>query len=638
MSQFWPFIVTGIATGALYGVAAMGLVLTYKTTGIFNFAHGAIAAAAAYLFYELHVQHGVAWPLATLITIVLLSTVGGVLLERVARALASAPPSAKIVATVGLMLAVQGTAFAIYNDARPFPQFLPDNLYRFGGINVSADQIIAVVIATLAAVGLSVFFRVSRTGIAMRGVVDNPALLDLTGTSPARVRTQSWMIGNAFAALSGVLLAPKLGLDAFLLTLLVVQAFGAAAVARFTSLPLAYAGGLGIGVLGALSTKYVGSHPTMAGLPYSLPFIVLFGILVFTRKGRFTEAVKVRRVAERRSFPPAVTWAGRAALLAVLLAIPHQVGARLPVYNNALIMVIVFLSLSLLVRTSDQVSLCHAGFAAVGAAVFSHLAHGAGLPWGVALVGAGLAAVPIGAIVAIPAIRIAGVYLALATFGFGILLERMAYPTPLMFGSFGTRAAPRPKLGGFDLTSDLRYYYVCLAVMLLIAVTSVVINRSRLGRLLRGMADSPVALSTLGTAVNVSRVLVFCISAFMAGIAGGLFAAQSGQIGYIGFGAFTSIIWLAVLALAGRGEFSAAFIGAFVIAVVPTYLDSPTYAKLQPVLFGAFALVAALSEGGALNVKDRLAGFLSRRADRTSERLSRSPVRERLAAATAVQS
>ena len=112
-------------------------------------------------------------------------------------------------------------------------------------------------------------------------------------------------------------------------------------------------------------------------------------------------------------------------------------------------------------------------------------------------------------------------------------------------------------------------------------------------------------------------------------------AVRSVNSAYIGFGAFTSIIWLAVLALAGRGEFSAAFIGAFVISVVPTYLDSPTYSKLQPVLFGAFALLAALSEGGALNVKDRVGSFVSRRADRTAERLSRSPVRDRLAPVTA---
>jgi len=110
------------------------------------------------------------------------------------------------------------------------------------------------------------------------------------------------------------------------------------------------------------------------------------------------------------------------------------------------------------------------------------------------------------------------------------------------------------------------------------------------------MADSPVALTTLGTAVNVSRVLVFCLSAFMAGIAGGLFAAQAGHIGYIGFGAFTSIIWLAVLALAGRGEFSAAFIGAFVISVVPTYLDSRPTPSSSPSSSAPSPLLAALAK------------------------------------------
>ncbi|MGH8998785.1 MAG: ABC transporter permease subunit [Acidimicrobiia bacterium] len=638
MSDYWPFIITGVATGALYGVAAMGLVLTYKTTGIFNFAHGSIAAAAAYIFYELHVQRGMPWPVAVIISLVLLAVAGGVLLERVARGLAQAPVAAKIVGTVGLLLFIQGTAFAIYNDARPFPQFLPDNLYRIAGLNVSADQIIAVAIASLAAAGLSVFFRISRTGVAMRGVVDNPYLLNLTGTSPTRVRTQAWMIGNAFAALSGILLAPRLGLDAFLLTLLVVQAFGAAAVARFTSLPLAYAGGLGIGIAAALSTRYAADYPTLTGLPYALPFIVLFGILVFTRRGVFVESGRFRRPGARRPLGGRWTWVGRLGLLALLVLIPHQVGARLPVYINAMILVVIFLSLSLLVRTSGQVSLCHAGFAAVGAAVFSHLASGADLPWMVALVGAGLAAVPIGALVAIPAIRIAGVYLALATFGFGILLERMAYPTSIMFGSFGTLTAPRPVVGGLDLTSDVRFYYVCLAVMVVIAVATVVINQSRLGRLLRAMADSPVALTTLGAAVNISRVLVFCISAFMAGIAGGLFAAQAGEIGYIGFGSFTSIIWLTVLALAGRGEFSAPFLGAFILSVVPTYLDSPTYIELQPVMFGAFALLAALAEGGALHVRESVAGWLARRNERTVERLRRSPVRARMAAVPSRQS
>jgi len=625
---WWPFIVTGLATGSLYGVAAMGLVLTYKTTGIINFAHGAVAAAAAYVFYEFHVKRGLGWPVAALLCVAIVGVLGGIVMERIARGLAQAPPAAKIVATVGLLLMVQGTTTAIYGAPNiPLAQFLPQNVYRIGGVNVGADQLITFILAAAAAAGLYTFFRFSRAGVAMRGVVDNPTLLDLTGTSPTKVRTQAWMIGNAFAALAGILLAPLLGLEATLLTLLVVQAFGAAAVAAFTSLPLAYLGGLVVGVSAALSTRMVAGTPSLGGLPPSLPFIVLFIVLVFTPKGRFLETPRHRRPAEGATTASSATWSGRVVLAALLLAIPHLVGARLPVYSNGLIFVVVFLSLRLLVRTSGQVSLCQAAFAATGAATFSHLTTGAGLPWVLALLGAGLATVPIGALVAIPAIRLSGVYLALATFGFGLFLERLVYPTGFLFGVAGSRPAPRPSLPGLDLTSDFRFYYVCLAVVALACVTTLVINRSRLGRLLQAMSDSPVALNVHGAAVNVTRVLVFCISAFLAGIAGALFAAMSGAINGVGFGAFASITWLTVLGLVGRGEVSGPFLAAGILAVVPAYASSDAYIKLQPVLFGALALAAALGQGGSFDVR----GALSRAAARTAERRRFSPARERRA-------
>ncbi|HET7722498.1 MAG TPA: hypothetical protein VFK43_21210, partial [Acidimicrobiales bacterium] len=363
--------------------------------------------------------------------------------------------------------------------------------------------------ALVSAVGLYAFFKFSKTGVAMRGVVDDPDLLDLAGTSPARVRTQAWIIGNCFAALSGILLAPQTGLDSILLTLLVVQAFGAAAVGRFTSLPLTYAGGLVIGVGGALATKYVVDVPTLAGFPPSLPFMVLFLVLLLTPKGRFVEAGRRRLVQERASLPPRLVWAGRVVTVAGLLLAPQVVGTRLPVYSNAVIFVLVFLSLRLLVSTSGQVSLCQAAFAAIGAAAFSHFADGAGLPWLAALLAAGLAAVPVGALVAVPAIRLSGLYLALATFGFGILVERMLFGTGLMFGGKGSRAAPRPgDLFGLSLNSDKGFYYVALAVVLVISVGMFWLNRSRLGRLCQAMADSPTALAMHGANVRVTRVLV----------------------------------------------------------------------------------------------------------------------------------
>jgi len=639
VKAFWPFVIAGLTSGSIYGLAAMGLVLTYKTSGIFNFAHGAIAAGAAYIFYELHTKHGVAWPIAAALCILVAAPVAGVVIERVARGLADAPPAAKIVATVGLLLVVQGTLTSIYGAAViNFPPFLPTRSYRFAGVNIGADQLIAMAIALLAAAGLYAFFRFSRLGVAMRGVVDNPDLLELGGTSPAAVRRRAWVIGSSFAALSGILLAPSIGLDAILLTLLVVQAFGAAAFGLFSSLPLTYAGGLVVGVGATLSTKYVADIPNLAGFPPSLPFLVLFALLLFAPKGRFVEAGAIARrlVSDRQPLPPALVWVGRATLLAALLLVPAVVGSRLPVYSNAVIFIVVFLSLRLLVRTSGQVSLCHAAFAAVGAAAFSHFASssGLGLPWLVALLLAGLVTVPIGAFVAIPAIRLSGLFLALATFGFGILVERMGFSTGLMFGASGARHAPRPgALLGLTLNSDKGFYYVCVAVALAVCAAVFAVNRSRLGRLLLAMGDSPTALVTHGANVNVTRVLVFCISAGLAGIAGALFAALSGSISGVGFGAFASLTWLTVLAIAGSGEFSAAFIAAFVLAALPSYANSQRYSDLQPVLFGVLAISAALAQGGRFP----LAAWFARSKQRHAGRSARSPVvaRRRVAAVKA---
>jgi branched-subunit amino acid ABC-type transport system permease component len=627
MKDFWPFVITGLTTGSLYGIAAMGLVLTYKTSGIFNFAHGAVAAGAAYIFYELNTRNGVPWPLAVLLVIFVVAPLFGVVIERIARGLADAPPAAKIVATVGLLLVFQGTATAIFGAAAiNFPQFLPTHTYRFAGLNLGVDQMISMTIALVAAGGLYSFFRFSRLGVAMRGVVDNPDLLDLAGTSPARVRTQAWAIGNAFAALSGILLAPLTGLDALLLTLLVVQAFGAAAVGAFTSLPLTYLGGLVVGVGGALATKYVVDVPNLAGFPPSLPFMVLFAVLLLTPKGRFVEAGRKRLAREREPMSERTAWMGRLLAIGAVLVVPQVVGTRLPVYMNALVFILIFLSLRLLVRTSGQVSLCHAAFAAMGAAAFSHLAHGAGLPWPVALVGAGLATVPIGAMVAIPAIRLSGLYLALATFGFGILVERMVFSTGLMFGSRGARQAPRPgDFLGLSLSSDKGFYHVILVSVALTALIVFFMDRSRLGRLCQALADSPVALATHGLSVNVTRVLVFCISAFIAGVAGGLFAALSGSISGIGFSAFFSLIWLTVLALSGSGEFSSAVIAAFVLAVVPSYVDKPAYTDWQPVIFGSLAVMASLAQGGRFP----LVTWFRRSAERHAGRGAYSPVAER---------
>jgi ABC-type branched-subunit amino acid transport system permease subunit len=321
--------------------------------------------------------------------------------------------------------------------------------------------------------------------------------------------------------------------------------------------------------------------------------------------------------------PRATVTALAVAGLVVMTVLPLVARTKVPTLTNGVIYVLVFASLALLVRTSGQVSLCHISFAAVGATTYSHLAD-AGAPWAVCLLGAGLVAVPVGAVVAIPAIRLSRLYLALATLGFGILVERLVYGTSLMFGSLGTRQVPRP---GFA-DGDVAYYYLSVLVVLAGLAVVLTVNRARLGRLLRALSDSPTALATLGVDVNTSRLLVLCVSAFLAGISGALLAGANTSISAIGFNSLISLQLLPILYLAGTSQLLAPVIAAFSYAVLPSFFSGDTFIQLEPILFGAAAVTVAALSGrqGDHDVMAKLAAQARARAGRSvlAGRLARS--------------
>jgi ABC-type branched-subunit amino acid transport system ATPase component/ABC-type branched-subunit amino acid transport system permease subunit len=278
---------------------------------------------------------------------------------------------------------------------------------------------------------------------------------------------------------------------------------------------------------------------------------------------------------------------GAAVLVGVLVFIPELVGVKLASWTVALLYVILFLSLGLLVRTSGQVSLAQLGLAAVGAAAFGHLVSDHGIPWLPAVLLAGLIAVPVGAIIAIPAIRLSGVFLALATLGFGIMLEQMFYTQDIMFGptSAGVHAT-RPSIG----QTDRGYYYVVLAAAVLCSIFVVALTRGRLGRLLRALSDSPLALDTQGTTINLTRVLVFCISAFLAGIFGALYAGFVGSINGTSFPSFNSLTILALVVLVLGGAPWYAITAAAAFQLIPAYVTSDDINTYLQILFG-FAVI-----------------------------------------------
>jgi ABC-type branched-subunit amino acid transport system ATPase component/branched-subunit amino acid ABC-type transport system permease component len=627
VEQFLPFVVIGITTGSVYGLAGTGLVLTYKTSGIFNFAYGSLAALTVFVFYFLHVQHGMAWPLAAALCLFVLAPIEGLALEYFARILEPVGATLKVVATVGLLLIVLGIGTIWYGDnAVNFPSFLPTKTVQILGVNVGWDQITVVIVSVVVTGVLYYFLRFVRLGVAMRGVVDNPDLVSITGQEPIAIRRWAWVIGMVFASMAGLLLAPSLSLDALVFTMLVVQAFGAAAIGYFSSLPLTFAGGLFVGIAGSIATKYAASVVWLSGLPVGLPFIILFIVLVITPRRLLAERRVVMSLPVRRSWyaPIRVRLGTFAVVLAFFICLPWVPGfggVHQSIWSNALVDVILFLSLGLLVRVSGQISLCHLAFAAVGAAAFGHFTDSFHIPWLLAVVLAMLVAVPVGALIAIPAIRLSGVFLALATFGFGILLEQMFYTTGFMFGpTTAGIMAPRPaiSIGAWNLSSDTGFYWLLLVFAVLTVIVIMAIQGGRMGRLLGALSDSPTALETLGATTNMIRVLIFCISAALASLAGALLA----MLFHYGVGdnydSFQSLVLVALVVIAVAGDPWYAVIAAVGYTVFPGYVNVGNISVYLQIAFGLFAATFAAQAGRIPTVPKPIRDFLDRLGGRAA--------------------
>jgi ABC-type branched-subunit amino acid transport system permease subunit len=379
---------------------------------------------------------------------------------------------------------------------------------------------------------------------------------------------------------------------------------------------MTFLGGLVIGLAAQFARGYLSSD-VLAGLPSSVPFIVLFAALVLMPTPPASEDVGARWSATVRSVGPRLRGGGVLAVLGAATLAPLITATRLSSYTSALIYALLFLSLGFLVRVSGQTSLCHAGFAAVGAAAIVQLTS-AGVPWGFALPAAAVLAAGVGVAVAVPAIRLSGLFLALATLAFGLMLRNLFYTSSWMFGQ-NPQSVQRPT----GLASDRSYYYLCLGVLVLAVLLVVALQRGRVGRLLQASADAPVALETVGTSVRFLRVIAFAVSAGLAGASGGLLAGLYGSIDGLSFDPFLSMSLLAVLALAGPGTVRAAFIASISFAVIPSYITSSHLSNYLTLVFGAAALLVAVSSTSAAG------GRLAAAAAQLARTRSRSPVRAR---------
>jgi ABC-type branched-subunit amino acid transport system ATPase component/branched-subunit amino acid ABC-type transport system permease component len=603
VSDFLTFVVAGITVGSVFALVASGLVLTYRTSGVLNFAHGALAIVSvdAYIYFTINL--GLPWQAGAALAVVGVGAIAGLLLEPLARCLVRVTPARQVVATIGLLVAIE-SASTLLGPHLPgsHPHFvlppLPGGTVSISGVNVGEDQIIIMGVSLVVGLALWAFLARTRSGLAMRAVVSNPELLDLSGTNPVAVRRRGWMIGAMFAGLSGVLLAlaPTYGLSSGTVNLVVLPSFAAAAMATFTSLPVAYASGLFVGIVSALLTKY-DTLSWLLGLSATSPYVILFVATIALSLGRRGRAAgrPPRPPRRRRAQGPGWIPLVPAAAVAVgMVLAPTWAGFGIGSYTTTLIFAILFLSLGLLLKTGGMACLCQFSFAAVGATSFARLTTHLHLPWFLALLFAVLAAGVAGAVVAVPVIRLSGSYLGLATVAFGFVLADLVYPTNLMFGSsVSALQASRPQFAG----SDNAYYYLVAFFLVLSALAVWVVTRSRLGRLVGGLADSPLALQAQGASTNVTRLLVFVVSAAIAGLAGALLGGLNDYVTSSYFNPEASLTLVAVLFVVRLTDPWDALVAAGVYYFLPEKVSLSQAATWVSFAFGALAVYAVVADG-----------------------------------------
>ena len=597
MNNWLPFVISGLVTGSIYAIAAMGLVVTYRTTGLFNFAHGAVGMAVAYGFYELREVYDVPTPIALVLSLGVLAPAVGVAVDRLLfRDLASSSQATKVVLTMALLITLQGSAVALFGaNQRSMDPFLPTSAFDVGDVAVGWDQVIVVGLGLSVLVGLTLFFRRSRLGTAMRATVDDRDLARAAGFSAAKLGSLTWSLGVATAGLAGILFSPLLGLDSIILTLLVVQAYAAAIFGGLTSLARTFVGALLLGLAQSLSLKVFSSQAAfLNGFRPSLPFLFLFGALVFARRGRLRELGSSAPWAGSVRASTASWWPLVVVLLPLALLLSES---RVFVLGFALVIACAFLSLTVLTGTSGLISLTQAGLAGTGAFAYMHLLD-AGVPFSLALLGAGVCVVPLGVIIAVPALRLSGLFLALATFGVGQLIDSFLFGTWswLSGGSDGLRGG-RP--GVFE--SDRAYVVFVIGMLALIVAGIGWLRRTGLGRTLVALRDSPSAADALGIDPLWPRLAIFSISAFIAGVAGGLYAGLLEAASPTFFSTFTSLLWLTIVVVGGIESVYGAVLAALLFYFVPDLFSTGAPSPWITPIFGVVAILLARRPGGLVS-------------------------------------
>jgi branched-chain amino acid transport system permease protein len=564
MRDILLFALLGLGSGALIAGIALAIVLTYRGSGIINLATGGIAMLAGYAFWALRTgEFGTEFATAPALVLTFLVTIAvGVLIELVAfRPLRNAAPLAKLVSSLGVLLVAQASMLLAFGTTqKPQPSILPSDTVTVFDVNVPVDRFILAGTVIGIAVALFVLYRFSRFGLATRAASENELSALLAGLSANELSMVNTLLASVVAGTVGVLAASVTQLDAVSLPLQVVPALAAALLARLTSFAIACGVGLGIGILNSLIDYWSSKSwfPTDHGVPLpGVKELVAFLIIITAMFLRGAALPGRGELIEQRL--PEVPRPERLAMPAIVLTIVCALALVVLPFDfrqaliNSLIGTVMALSLVVITGFVGQISVVQLSLAGVAGFTVSHLAVDAGIGFPLApVLGAG-AAVLLGLLTAVSALRVRGVSLAVVTLGAAVAISQFGFLNQTWGGGASGSPVPEPHLLGLDVgpQSGFRgldgslpspvFGWLVLAVTVSMCLLVATVRRGRLGRRMLAVRSNERAAAAAAVDVRNVKLVAFGISAFIAGVAGTLYAYNFGSVSASRFDALTAL-------------------------------------------------------------------------------------------------
>ncbi len=602
--HLWPaplgVLLKGAVVGGLTALVAFGIALTYRSNRVINFAQGDLggipAAFGALLVLSSGLPYLVAVPVVLVVAVLLGALVEFVFIRR----FFNAPRLILTVVTIGLSQILAGVTTALPNL---FDRASPQNVipppvdleFVVTGVVFNANELIAMIAVPLVIGALTLFFRATDVGVAIRATAQSADRAALLGVPVKRVQTVVWIITTLLAAVAIFLRAGILGLPigSVLGPTVLVRALAACVVGRMERMGVIVAASIGLGMLESAIVFSTGRSQ----LVDPILFVVIIGALLLQSGGRqrredadasnWQASRPVRPIPRQLKRLPEVVWGKRVIEIGgplVLLALPLVASdGQLNILGVVILYAIVGISLVLLTGWAGQVSLGQVAFFAVGAAVAGHLSAGRGLDPVLAVLGGGLAGAAVAVLIGLPALRITGLFLAVVTMSFAITTSAYLL-NPEFVHWLPTGAIDRaPLFGRISVRSETGMYLWCVAALVLAIGSVRAIRASRIGRVLIAVRENPRGAQAYGVNVTAVKLTAFAFAGFLAAAAGAIFVHHQGRLGISAYGVDESREAFIQVVIGGLGSIPGAILGSTLIQGVD-YFKTSFPSGIRPLL------------------------------------------------------